>query len=305
MSASSTINRRTLLSAGSLLGASTSIGLLTPAAAAEPVSNKASSFVGSTTHGGVAVPIKQTAGRTRLGDFAPTFARLNDDVLFGEVWSRNDVLSLRDRSVVTVVALMNQGLVDSSFRYHLETARKHGVSRSEIAEILTHAAFYAGWPKAWAAFTMAKEVWKSDAAVAADARSLHQSQMVFPIGEPNTAYAKYFIGKSYLAKLAVMGVGVWNVTFEPGCRNNWHIHEAKSGGGQILICVAGYGWYQEEGCPARRLAPGDVVTIPAGVKHWHGAARDSWFSHLALEVPGEETGSKWLEPVNDKAYDML
>ena len=116
MSASSTINRRTLLSAGSLLGASTSIGLLTPAAAAEPVSNKASSFVGSTTHGGVAVPIKQTAGRTRLGDFAPTFARLNDDVLFGEVWSRNDVLSLRDRSVVTVVALMRQGLVDSSFR---------------------------------------------------------------------------------------------------------------------------------------------------------------------------------------------
>ena len=123
----------------------------------------------------------------------------------------------------------------------METARKHGVSRSEIAEILTHAAFYAGWPKAWAAFTMAKEVWKSDAAVAADARSLHQSQMVFPIGEPNTAYAKYFTGNSYLARVSTEQIPFANVTFEPRCRNNWHIHKAAKGGGQMLVGVAGRG----------------------------------------------------------------
>lgn len=106
--------------------------------------------------------VKQTAGRDALGDFAPKFAELNDDVLFGEVWSREDKLSLRDRSIVTVTALMAQGLVDSSFQYHLMSARKNGVTREEIAEILTHAAFYAGWPKAWAAFRLAKEVWKDE-----------------------------------------------------------------------------------------------------------------------------------------------
>ena len=99
--------------------------------------------------------IKQTAGRDALGDFAPKFAQLNDDVLFGEVWSREGELSLRDRSVVTVAALMAQGLTDSSFQYHLMSAKNNGVTRTEMVEILTHAAFYAGWPKAWAAFRMA------------------------------------------------------------------------------------------------------------------------------------------------------
>lgn len=108
------------------------------------------------------VKIHQTAGRDALGEFAPEFAHLNDDILFGEVWSRNDLLSLRDRSIVTVVALMSQGLTDSSFKYHLESAKKNGVTRTEIAEVLTHAAFYAGWPKAWAAFRMAKEVWSDN-----------------------------------------------------------------------------------------------------------------------------------------------
>lgn len=294
------INRRSFLAyAGAVGGALTfnsSIGRAEPTM--EPSLRN-----GSTT--GIAMKIKQTAGRTQLGEFAPTFARINDDVLFGEVWSRNDVLSLRDRSIVTVVALMSQGLVDSSFRYHLESARRNGVSRLEISEILTHAAFYAGWPKAWAAFNMAKEVWKDDVQPSSDSRSLHQSRMIFPIGEPNAAYEKYFIGRSYLAKLAEMGVGVWNVTFEPGCRNNWHIHKAEKGGGQILICVAGRGWYQEAGNPARILMPGDVVEIPSGVKHWHGAARDSWFSHIAIEVPGEDAGSEWLEPVEDEYYLSL
>ena len=245
--------------------------------------------------------IKQTAGRDALGDFAPKFAQLNDDVLFGEVWSREDELSLRDRSVVTVVALMAQGLTDSSFKYHLMSAKNNGVTRAEIAEILTHAAFYVGWPKAWAAFRMAKEVWANEDD-GADAKARHQNEMGFPIGAPNDAFAKYFIGQSYLAPLSTEQVGIYNVTFEPGCRNNWHTHHAKSGGGQILVCVAGRGLYQEWGKPAQELCPGDVVNIPAGVKHWHGAAPYSWFSHLAVEVPGEEASNEWLEPVDDEQY---
>ena len=132
--------------------------------------------------------VKQTAGRDALGEFAPKFAELNDEVLFGQVWSREDKLSLRDRSLVTVVALMAQGLTDSSFRYHLTAAKNNGITRTEIAEILTHAAFYAGWPKAWAAFRMAKEVWAEDAAE--DAKAKHQSEMVFPIGAANDGFAQ-------------------------------------------------------------------------------------------------------------------
>ena len=185
--------------------------------------------------------VKQTAGRDQLGDFAPKFAQLNDDVLFGEVWSREEKLSLRDRSLVTVVSLMAQGLVDSSFQYHLMSAKNNGIIREEIAEILTHAAFYAGWPKAWAAFKMAKEVWTEED-VAGSAKEAHEKNMLFPVGKPNDGYAQYFIGQSYLAPLSTEQVGIFNVTFEPGCRNNWHIHHAASGGGQILLCVGGRGY---------------------------------------------------------------
>lgn len=247
----------------------------------------------------IAMAVKQTAGRDTLGTFAPEFARLNDDILFGEVWSRESLLSLRDRSLVTVVSLMAQGLVDSSFRYHLETARKNGITRTEIAEILTHAAFYAGWPKAWAAFRMALEVWKDNAPAAETGREAHQKEMIFPIGAPNDAYARYFSGQSYLAPISSSQVSIANVTFEPGCRNNWHIHHADQGGGQILIGVAGRGFYQEWGKEPVEILPGDVINIPTGVKHWHGAAPDSWFSHLAVEVPGVNTSNEWLEPVKD------
>lgn len=247
----------------------------------------------------IAMAVKQTAGRDTLGTFAPEFARLNDDILFGEVWSRESLLSLRDRSLVTVVSLMAQGLVDSSFRYHLETARKNGITRTEIAEILTHAAFYAGWPKAWAAFRMALEVWKDDAPAAETGREAHQKEMIFPIGAPNDAYAQYFSGQSYLAPISSSQVSIANVTFEPGCRNNWHIHHADQGGGQILIGVAGRGFYQEWGKEPVEILPGDVINIPTDVKHWHGAAPDSWFSHLAVEVPGVNTSNEWLEPVKD------
>ena len=247
----------------------------------------------------IAMAVKQTAGRDTLGTFAPEFARLNDDILFGELWSRESLLSLRERSLGTVVSVRAQGLVDSSFRYHLETARKNGITRTEIAEILTHAAFYAGWPKAWAAFRMALEVWKDDAPAAETGREAHQKEMIFPIGAPNDAYAQYFSGQSYLAPISSSQVSIANVTFEPGCRNNWHIHHADQGGGQILIGVAGHGFYQEWGKEPVEILPGDVINIPTGVKHWHGAAPDSWFSHLAVEVPGVNTSNEWLEPVKD------
>ncbi len=129
--------------------------------------------------------------------------------------------------------------------------------------------------------------------------------VIFDRGEPNTAFAQYFIGQSYLNMLSTQQVGIGNVTFEPGCRNNWHVHHAAKGGGQILLVTGGRGWYQEWGKPAQALKAGDVVNIPANVKHWHGAAKDSWFVHLAVEVPGEETQNEWLEPVSDEVYNQL
>ena len=248
--------------------------------------------------------IVQTAGREQLGKFAPEFARLNDDVLFGEVWSRNDLLSLRDRSLVTITSLISQGITDSSLTYHLQTAKKNGISRTEIAEILTHIGFYAGWPKAWAAFRLAKDVWVDDT-TGSDAKAEFQRQIIFPIGEPNSGFAQYFIGNSYLAPISAEQVTIFNVTFEPRCRNNWHSHKATKGGGQMLIGVGGRGWYQEEGKPAQEILPGTVIHIPANVKHWHGAAADSWFSHLAIEIPGEDTSNEWLEPVTEEEYNKL
>lgn len=245
--------------------------------------------------------VKQTAGRDSLGDFAPKFAELNDDILFGEVWAREEKLPLKIRSILTISALVSKGLIDSSFQYHLQTAKKNGVTKTEIAEILTHLAFYAGWPNAWAAFRVAKEVYTDDS------NTEEQPGGMFGLGEPNSAFAKYFVGNSYLNPLTnpEESVFIANVTFEPGCRNNWHIHHASKGGGQILLCVDGQGWYQEEGKPAQSLNPGDVVTIPAGVKHWHGAKADCWFSHLAVECPGEDTSNEWLEPVNDQQYSKI
>ena len=137
------------------------------------------------------------------------------------------------------------------------------------------------------------------------AMQAHAASMVFPIGAPNDGFAQYFSGKSFLAPVSTQQVGISNVTFEPGCRNNWHVHHASKGGGQILVCIARRGYYQEEGKPAPELHPGDVVNIPTGVKHWHGAASDSWFSHLAVEVPGENRSNEWLEPVTDAEYAKL
>ena len=247
--------------------------------------------------------IVQTFGRDQLGSFAPQFAHLNDDVLFGEVWN-DEALDLKTRCIITVVSLMASGITDSSLSYHLQNAKAHGVTREEIAAIITHATLYVGWPKGWAAFRLAKEVWKEEGEPQTE-KDRYQSTIFFPIGAPNDAFAQYFVGQSYLAPLTTEQVPVFNVTFEPGCRNNWHIHKADNGGGQMLICVGGRGYYQEWGKDPVELTPGTVINIPAGVKHWHGAAPESWFSHLALEVPGENGGSQWLEPVSDEEYMKL
>ena len=247
--------------------------------------------------------IVQTAGCNALGEFAPEFAHFNDDILFGENWNNEDI-DVKTRSIITVVALMAQGITDSSLKFHLQNAKDHGVSQKEIAAIVTHVAFYAGWPKAWAVFNLAKEVWQLDAD-SDDAKAKHAASMIFPIGAPNTGFAQYFSGESFLAPISTKQVGIFNVTFEPSCRNNWHIHHAKEGGGQILVCVAGRGYYQEWGKDAIEMKPGECINIPAGVKHWHGAAPDSWFSHLAVEVDGVDTSNEWLEAVSDEQYSIL
>ena len=247
--------------------------------------------------------VVQTAGRDALGTFAPQFAALNDDVLFGEVW-RDDALSQKMRSILTVTTLVAKGMADASFEHHVITAKKNGVTRKEMAAILTHGAFYAGWPNAWAAFRVALKVYADDPQ---DLENPHAHGGIFGLGGPNDAYAQYFTGQSYLNPLTdpEKTQFVANVTFEPGCRNNWHIHHAEEGGGQILLVTDGEGWYQEWGQPARRLLPGDVVVIPANVKHWHGAAADHWMSHVAFEDPGTTCANEWCEPVTDEEYAAL
>ncbi len=246
--------------------------------------------------------IKQDAGRKALGEFAPDFAHYNDDILFGENWNNQDI-DHKTRCIITVVALMSSGITDSSLKHHLENAKKAGVTKKEIAAVVTHVGFYAGWPKAWAVFNMAKEVWAAESAETEMAA--HENSMIFPIGAPNDGFKQYFSGKSYLAPVSKEQVGIFNVTFEPSCHNNWHIHHATKGGGQILICVAGRGYYQEWGKKAVEMKPGDCINIPANVKHWHGAAKDSWFSHLAIEIPGENSSNEWLEPVAEEEYNKL
>lgn len=200
--------------------------------------------------------------------------------------------------MVTIAALFSAGLYPQ-LKSHLAIGKEHGVTKTEVVEIVTQLAFYCGWPKAWITFPLIEEVYGEDEGEGA------KNLSVFPVGEKNDAFAKYFIGQSYLAPVSTSQVPVYNVTFEPACHNNWHIHHAKNGGGQMLICVAGRGWYQEYGKEPRELHPGDVVNIPAEVKHWHGAAKDTWFQHLAVEVPGEETGTEWCEPVGDEEYNIL
>ena len=246
--------------------------------------------------------ITQTAGRQQLGTFAPMFAHLNDDVLFGEVWNEK-AIDVKTKCIITVVSLMASGITDSSLGYHLLNAKNNGVTKEEIAAIITHATMYVGWPKGWAVFRQAKEIWNEEAPAQSE-KDAYQNTIFFPIGEKNP-YGHFFVGQSYLAPVSTEQVPVFNVTFEPGCRNNWHIHHATSGGGQMLICVGGQGWYQAGGKEPVEMTPGTVINIPTGVKHWHGAASDSWFSHLALEIPGEDSKTEWLEPVAEEDFNAL
>lgn len=247
--------------------------------------------------------IKQTAGRDQLGKFAPDFAHFNDDILFGENWS-NDDISQKTRSIITISVFIGRGLVDNSLKYHLQTAKKNGVTRKEIATIITHAAFYAGWPVAWAAFNLAKEVWPVEENPA-DEKAAYAQSMIFQIGESNDGFAQYFTGKSYLADVTDKPFPIHNVTFEPGVINHWHEHRATKGGGQMLIAVGGRGYVQLEGQDPVELLPGDSFFVPANTKHWHGAAPDSWFSHLAFMVPGEGQENVWDEPVDEDFYKSL
>lgn len=241
---------------------------------------------------------KQTAGRDTLGDFAPEFAHLNDDVLFGEVWSRTDALSLKNRSFLTLAVLIAKGITDDSLAYHIKTAKANGITKKEMGEAITHIAFYAGWPNAWAAFRKAKEIYKEE--------DSSGEEPLFGLGLPNDGYSQYFTGKSYLQKVtSENGLAVYSVTFEPGCRNFWHIHKAAKGGGQLLLCTDGKGYVQLEGEKPVLMTPGTAFAVPANAKHWHGAAKDSFFTHLSIEVPGDNTSTEWLSPLDNKEYDAL
>ena len=199
--------------------------------------------------------------------------------LFGDIFAR-DVIDWRTREIVTIAALAARPETEPQMKAHIAIGKVNGVTDAQAAEIVGRVAVLCD----------------------RDPSRLPSDWSPIPVGEPNTAYAKYFIGNSYLHKLTLDQVPAFGVTFEPGCRNNWHIHHAKTGGGQMLIVTAGEGFYQEWGKPARRLKKGDTVNIPANVKHWHGAAPDSWFQHIALEVPGTEQSNEWCEPVDDRVY---
>lgn len=245
-------------------------------------------------------------GKNTFGDFAPGLVHYTDRVLFDEVWERAG-LSKRDRSLVTVAALTALGKTEQ-LEFHLAYARRNGVTDAELQEAMLQLAFYAGWPNGMGAAAVLKRIVEGDdggddavASTAGDAFA-----QMFPLGEPNAAYAAYFTGQSYLSPLEDGSVPVSNVTFEPGCRNHWHVHHGEQGGGdQILLCTAGAGWYQAEGRDAVGLVPGTAIRVPAGVKHWHGAKADTWFSHVAFITPGENVTTEWLEPVTDEAYGQL
>lgn len=218
--------------------------------------------------------------------------------LFGDIFS-SDVLSYAERELVTLGAISALPGCESQLLSHARGALNMGVTRDELAAVPACLESNVGKAEASRARKAVSTALGQSAGESAD-----EPELLFAKGEPNTAYARYFIGNSYLAPLA-NGEGklpVSNVTFEPGCRNNWHIHHK---GGQILICVDGEGWYQEWGKPARKLKAGDVVDIPAEVKHWHGATRDSWFQHIAISVPAEGASNTWLEEVTDEDYNKL
>ena len=206
--------------------------------------------------------------------------------LFGDIFA-SEIFSWKEREIITVAALAAMSGTEPQRDAHIKIAKLYGVSDAQINEIL--------------------EISNSAKFSNPSAMSKDEFAKISPfgVGELNSAYAKYFSGNSYLNAVSTEQVKMYNVVFEPSCRNNWHIHHAKSGGGQILIATAGRGYYQEWGKEAIEMKAGDVINIPAGVKHWHGAAKDSWFAHIAVEVEGVEASNEWLEPVSDEQYGKL
>lgn len=243
--------------------------------------------------------------------FSPTIDTFLKEHLFADIFAR-DVLDFKSRELATIGALAALRGALPQLQSHLGISLNVGLTPPQLqafADLITvqvGAQEGANAREALAAVLKSREQSNLNAPKGIHKMSNDTSfDSIFARGPENTAYAKYFVGQSYLNILSRDGVFVANVTFEPGCRNNWHIHKAEKGGGQILLCTAGKGWYQEWNKPARALRPGDVVHIPAGVKHWHGAAKDSWFSHLAVEVPGENAANEWLEPVAEADYNAL
>lgn len=245
---------------------------------------------------GTEVQTRLCGGKPYNYTFAPATNYYLKAHLFGDIFAR-DVLSFSDRELVTIGALAAIKGNEPQLKSHVGGSRNMGVTDAQLRAMPAVLEARVGKLEAFRARRAVAEVLGD---------TFNEGQpvenQIFPKGEPNVAYAKYFIGNSYLAPLNSEGVNLSNVTFEPRCRNNWHIHHK---GGQILICVGGEGWYQAWGEPARKLHPGDVVNIPAEVKHWHGATASSWFQHIALAVPAEGASSEWCEPVTDEEYDKL
>lgn len=207
----------------------------------------------------------------KIYDFAPAIDEFLKAHLFGDIFARDNV-DWQTRELATIAMLASMNNVTAQLNSHINVGKHNGLTDEQVTEIL--------------------EI----------ADKTGAETVLFGLGEENTAYAKYFIGKSYLQPMTKDGINASNVTFEPKCRNNWHIHHKT---GQTLFVVSGRGWYQEWGKPAQELKAGDVVNIPEGVKHWHGAAKDSWFTHIAISVPNEGASAEWLEPVTDKEYNKL
>ncbi len=225
------------------------------------------------------------------------------ELCFGDFATRKG-LDAKMRELLIVVMLAALGSAEVQVRSHVAGALKAGNTAAEIVCALVHAMPYMGMPRLFNALSAARDILEGEKTMKTEE---FERQNSFGKGAENTAYAQYFVGKSYLNPLTSPQSKPFfaNVTFEPACRNNWHIHRADKGGGQVLLCVAGEGWYQEYGKSARSLKAGDVVEIPANVKHWHGAKKDCWFSHIAVELPGENASNEWLEPVSDEEYNKL
>ena len=247
---------------------------------------------------GTAVQAQLTGNDRYYYAFAPATDYYLKAHLFGDIFARN-TLSFADRELVTIGALSGLEGVEPQRRAHVVGSMNMGVTADMLRCVPLVLAEKVGATEAYrAAATVSEVLGESFSAL---------PPLSFGRGASNDAYAEYFTGSSFLEVKSQPGdpIGISNVTFEPGCRNNWHIHHATTGGGQVLICVEGEGWYQEWGKAAQSLKAGDVVEIPAGVKHWHGAKSDSWFSHYAFHVPGTDITTEWLEPVSDDDYAAL